>query len=123
MLTLLIVLLSLALILVAIMKFDIHPFLALFVGALVYGLLAGMPGELIVKSVNDGFGSVLGRIGILILLGVMIGSFLEHTGGAMVIGGAVTYMIGRARGRRAESLIVAPTASPDHVGVSLAGGF
>lgn len=91
---LLIVVVSLALILVAIMKFDIHPFLALFVGALVYGLLAGMPGELIVKSVNDGFGNVLGRIGILILLGVMIGTFLEHTGGAMVIAQRVLRLIG-----------------------------
>ncbi len=91
---LLIVVVSLALILVAIMKFDIHPFLALFVGALVYGLLAGMPGELIVKSVNDGFGNVLGRIGILILLGVMIGTFLEHTGGAMVIAQRVLRFIG-----------------------------
>jgi GntP family gluconate:H+ symporter len=94
MFTLLMVLVSLALILVAIMKFDIHPFLALFVGALVYGLLVGMPGELIVKSVNDGFGNVLGRIGILILLGVMIGSFLEHTGGAMVIAQRVLRVIG-----------------------------
>lgn len=94
MFTLLIVLLSLALILVAIMKFDIHPFLALFVGALVYGLLAGMPGDLIVKSVNDGFGNVLGRIGILILLGVMIGTFLERTGGAMVIAQRVLRLIG-----------------------------
>ena len=92
--TLLIVLVSLALILVAIMKFDIHPFLALFVGALVYGLLVGMNGELIIKSVNDGFGNVLGRIGILILLGVMIGTFLEHTGGAMVIAQRVLRLIG-----------------------------
>src|SRR5690606_3356845 len=94
MVTLLIVIFSLALILVAIMKFDIHPFLALFVGALIYGLLSGMPGELIVKSVNDGFGNVLGRIGILFLLGVMIGTFLERTGGAMVIAQRVLRLIG-----------------------------
>ncbi|HEY4655281.1 MAG TPA: GntP family permease [Cyclobacteriaceae bacterium] len=94
MLTLLIVLFSLALILVAIMKFDIHPFLALFVGALIYGLLAGMPGALILKSISDGFGGVLGRIGLLILLGVMIGTFLERTGGAMVIAQRVLKFIG-----------------------------
>lgn len=94
MLTLLIVLFSLALILVAIMKFDIHPFLALFVGAIVYGLLSGMSGELILKSISDGFGGVLGRIGLLILLGVMIGTFLERTGGAMVIAQRVLKFIG-----------------------------
>ena len=94
MLTLLIVLFSLALILVAIMKYNIHPFLALFVGAIVYGLLAGMPGHLILKSISDGFGGVLGRIGLLILLGVMIGTFLERTGGAMVIAQRVLKFIG-----------------------------
>nr|PZN52333.1 MAG: gluconate transporter [Bacteroidota bacterium] len=92
--TLLIVIVSLALILVAIMKFDIHPFLALFVGALTYGLLAGMHGPDIIRSVNEGFGNVLGRIGILILLGVMIGTFLERTGGAMVIAQRVLRLIG-----------------------------
>ena len=94
MLTLLIVLFSLALILVAIMKYNIHPFLALFVGAIVYGLLSGMSGELILKSISDGFGGVLGRIGLLILLGVMIGTFLERTGGAMVIAQRVLKFIG-----------------------------
>lgn len=94
MLTLLIVLFSLVLIVVAIMKYDIHPFLALFVGAIVYGLLAGMPGDLILKSISDGFGGVLGRIGLLILLGVIIGTFLERTGGAMVIAQKVLKIIG-----------------------------
>lgn len=94
MLTLLIVLFSLVLIVVAIMKYDIHPFLALFVGAIIYGLLAGMPGDLILKSISDGFGGVLGRIGLLILLGVIIGTFLEKTGGAMVIAQRVLRFIG-----------------------------
>src|SRR5690606_41922692 len=91
--TLLIVIVSLALILVAIMKFDIHPFLALFVGALTYGLLAGMHGPDIIRSVNEGFGNVLGRIGILIILGEMIGTFLERTGGAMVMAQRVLWLI------------------------------
>ncbi|MGB3588983.1 MAG: hypothetical protein WBA23_20720, partial [Tunicatimonas sp.] len=42
MLTLLTILLALAFIIVAIIKFDIHPFLALLVGAIIYGLLSGM---------------------------------------------------------------------------------
>lgn len=94
MLTLLIVLLTLAAILVAIMKFDIHPFLALFIGAIGYGLLSGMPGDLIIKSITDGFGGVLGKIGLLILLGVMIGTFLEKTGGAIVLAKRILSFIG-----------------------------
>lgn len=85
MITFLIILIALALILTAIIKFDIHPFLALFVGAILYGLMMQMPGDLIIKSISEGFGGVMGSVGLLILLGVILGTFLEKTGGAMVI--------------------------------------
>lgn len=91
---LLLVLLVLALIVFAIIRFDIHPFLALFVGAILYGLLAGMSSDLILKSIADGFGGVIGRIGLVILLGVIIGTFLEKTGGALVIARRVLVWIG-----------------------------
>ena len=94
MLLILLVLLALAFIVVAIIKYDIHPFLALFIGAIGYGLISGMPGALILKSITDGFGGVLGRIGLLILLGVIIGTFLEKTGGAFVIAQKVLSWIG-----------------------------
>jgi len=97
MLTLLIILVALSFIMVAIVKFDIHPFLALFVGAIFYGLLSGMSTELILKSISDGFGGVLGSIGLLILLGVMIGTFLEKTGGALVIAQKILSWIGEKR--------------------------
>ncbi|GEO04373.1 permease [Adhaeribacter aerolatus] len=88
------VLFALALIIIAIIKYDIHPFLALFVGAIVYGLLAGMSPDLILTSITDGFGGVLGKIGLVILLGVIIGTFLEKTGGAFVIALRVLAWIG-----------------------------
>ena len=94
MLLLLTVLFALTIIIVAIIKYDIHPFLALFVGAIGYGLLAGMSPELILQSVTDGFGGVLGKIGLVILLGVIIGTFLEKTGGAFVIAQKVLSWIG-----------------------------
>ena len=94
MLLLLTILVSLAVIILAIIKFDIHPFLALFVGAIGYGLLAGMPFKLILQSVEEGFGGVLGKIGLVILLGVIIGTFLEKTGGAFVIAQKVLSVIG-----------------------------
>jgi GntP family gluconate:H+ symporter len=94
MLTLLIILIALALILIAIIKFDIHPFLALFVGAIIYGLMMRMEPDLIIKSISDGFGGVLGSVGLLILLGVILGTFLEKTGGAMVIAEKVLKWVG-----------------------------
>jgi GntP family gluconate:H+ symporter len=85
MITFLIILIALAMILTAIIKFDIHPFLALFIGAIIYGLMMGMTPDLIIKSISEGFGGVMGSVGLLILLGVILGTFLEKTGGAMVI--------------------------------------
>ncbi len=94
MLILFFVLLVLALIVISIIRYDIHPFLALFVGAILYGLLTGMSADLILKSIADGFGGVIGKIGLVILLGVIIGTFLEKTGGALVIAQKVLKWIG-----------------------------
>jgi GntP family gluconate:H+ symporter len=94
---LLIILLALAIIIMAIVKFDIHPFLALFVGAIGYGFMAGMSGDLILQSITDGFGGVIGKIGLVILLGVIIGTFLEKTGGALVIAQKILSWIGEKR--------------------------
>jgi gluconate:H+ symporter, GntP family len=95
MILILTILLALAIILIAIVKFDIHPFLALFVTAILYGLLSGMSGDLIIKSISEGFGGVLGSIGLLILLGVFLGTFLEKTGGAIVIAEKILSWIGK----------------------------
>jgi GntP family gluconate:H+ symporter len=84
----------LGLILLAIVKYDIHPFLALFVGAIIYGLMMGMPTDLIIKSISEGFGGVMGSVGLLILLGVIMGTFLEKTGGAIVIANRILKWIG-----------------------------
>lgn len=89
-----IIILALTIIILAIIKYDIHPFLALFVGAIGYGFIAGMPVELILQSITDGFGGVVGKIGLVILLGVIIGTFLEKTGGALVIAEKVLLWIG-----------------------------
>ncbi len=89
------ILLALGVILVAIVKYDIHPFLALFVGSILFGLMTGMSGDLIIQSITDGFGGVLGNIGLLILFGVMMGTFLEKTGGALVIAERILNWIGQ----------------------------
>lgn len=94
MLTLLIILVALTLILVSIIKFDIHPFLALFLGAIIYGLMMGMDMTLIVQSISDGFGGVMGSVGLVILLGVILGTFLEKTGGALVIAERILKWVG-----------------------------
>ncbi len=90
----LITLLVLGLILLSIAKFDLHPFLALLGGAVIFGLIVGMPTELILQSIQEGFGNVIGNIGILILFGVIIGTILEKTGGGFVIAQKILKWVG-----------------------------
>ena len=86
-------------------RLRVHPFLALFVISIAYGLVAGMPFDALIDSINTGFGGTLGKIGIIILFGVIIGAFLENTGGAFSIAERVLRWIGRKRVTTAMGLI------------------
>ncbi len=95
--TIVYLLISIALIVLFTAKYKIHPFIVLFLTAILYGLLAGMPLNEIVVSVNQGFGNTLGNIGLLIVLGVIIGAFLENSGGAYRLAEKVLSITGRKR--------------------------
>ncbi len=82
-------------IVVATARLRLHPFLALLVAAFGFGLLSGMPPAEVVASVNAGFGGTLGHIGIVILAGAIIGTFLEKSGGARRIAEATLRLTGR----------------------------
>lgn len=103
--TILLLLLSVALIIVLTAKLNIHPFLALLFAALFFALLSGMPFDVILSSINDGFGGTLGKIGLVIVLGVIIGAFLEHSGGAFKLAEVVLRIIGRKRVHEAMAII------------------
>ena len=79
---LLLLALSVVFVVGATVKLKMHPFLALIIVAFGFGIFAGMPLEEVVSSVNGGFGGTIGYIGIVILAGSIIGTFLERSGGA-----------------------------------------
>lgn len=78
-------------------RLKVHPFLALLIISIAYGLFAGMPLLEITLAINEGFGGTLGKIGLIIVLGVIIGAFLENTGGAQTIAMKVLALIGKKR--------------------------
>lgn len=59
--------------------------IAILVGAIAIGLIAGMPAEDIVTAVNDGIGNTLKGIALLVGLGSMFGAILEVSGGAQTL--------------------------------------
>lgn len=95
----LIVLLILAVVFIVVSttKFKLHPFLALIFAAIGFGLLSGMPFAEIVSSVNSGFGDIVGHIGLVIVIGCIIGTFLEESGGAYVMAQGIVRLAGKKR--------------------------
>ncbi len=76
---------GLILLLVLIIRYRMQAMIAILVGAVAIGLAAGMPFELIIKSVNDGMGNTLEGIALLVGLGSMFGAILEISGGAQTL--------------------------------------
>lgn len=89
--------LAIAFIVVSTTKFKLHPFLALIIAAIGYGLCSGIPLDKIIASVNNGFGSTVSSIGIVIVIGCIIGTFLEESGGAYVMARSVLGLVGEKR--------------------------
>jgi GntP family gluconate:H+ symporter len=98
--------LSVAFVVIATAKLKLHPFLALISAAMGYGILSGaMTLAEVVASVNAGFGSTMGKIGIVILAGSIIGTFLERSGGALRLAERVLKSVGNKNVPMAMGLV------------------
>jgi GntP family gluconate:H+ symporter len=75
-------LIGIALIVLLITKFKVHPFLGLTVGSLAVAAIAGLPVAKAIESFSNGFGSTAASVGTLIALGAMFGKLLADSGGA-----------------------------------------
>lgn len=101
----LIFVLAIVVMIVAISKFKIHPFIAILAVSLLFGLVAGIP---IVDKVVDGkkisgiasvigagFSGTFSNIGIVIIFGALIGNILEVTGAALKLADVVIKIVGK----------------------------
>ncbi|HEX7807062.1 MAG TPA: gluconate:H+ symporter [Cellulomonas sp.] len=75
-------LIGIAVIVVLITKFKLHPFLSLTIGSISVGALAGMKLQDSLTSFGSGVGSTVAGVGTLIALGAMFGRLLADSGGA-----------------------------------------
>jgi GntP family gluconate:H+ symporter len=89
-------LVGIALIVALITFLKVHPFLALIVGGLAVGIVAGVDVADVVTSFTTGFGTTAAGVGILIALGAMFAKLLADSGGADEI---VDAIVGRASTR------------------------
>ena len=97
MLTILLILLSILFIILTTARLKLHPFLALLAASFLFGLFSGVPLEEIITTINNGFGGTIGSIGIVIIAGIIIGTFLEQSGGAYALANLALKLIGPRR--------------------------
>ena len=99
-------LLSIAFIIVSTSVLKWHPFLSLILVAFGFGVLSGkLTLTEVVEAVNNGFGSTIGYIGIVILAGSIIGKFLEMSGGAFKLATGALKVVGKKNIPLAMSIV------------------
>ncbi|EPF25495.1 hypothetical protein HMPREF1221_02043 [Treponema socranskii subsp. paredis ATCC 35535] len=90
----------------AISKFKIHPFISIMCISLLLGLIAGIPlvdmktadGKTVqglANVIGAGFAGTFTSIGIVIILGALIGSILEKTGAALKLADMIIHLVGK----------------------------
>lgn len=89
------IILSVVVMVIAISKFNMHPFIVMTVIAILVGLIWGIDPETVVTTVKEGFGSILTSIGIVILCGTIIGTILEKTGAAITMANFILRIVGK----------------------------
>ncbi|MEU8586328.1 gluconate:H+ symporter [Streptomyces sp. NPDC048664] len=90
------VLTGIAVIVALITRFRLHAFLALTIGSLVLGAVAGAPLDKAILSFTTGLGATVAGVGVLIALGAVLGKLLADSGGADQI---VDTILAKAGGR------------------------
>ncbi len=93
------------LMIVAISKFKVHPFLSIMGVSLLLALVAGIPLTQIADVIGAGFSGTFSSIGIVIILGAFIGSVLEATGAALKLADMVIKLVGKKNPELAMELM------------------
>ncbi len=78
--------------------FKVNALISLLISSLIIGLLSGIEGTRVIEAISIGFGSIVSKIGIVIILGVLIGKLLEDTGGAEKLARSAIKVVGERNG-------------------------
>lgn len=84
-----------ALIVFATAKLKLNPFITLLLAAFVAAFAYGLPLRDIEATIRGGFGSIMGNIGLVIVLGTVIGVILERSGAAISMAESIIRVFGQ----------------------------
>jgi gluconate transporter len=88
------ILVSLAVLVLLISRWQFNPFIAFLVAAIVAGVLLGVPLQEIPRALETGIGDMLGSIVIIICLGAMFGKLIADSGAAQAISNQLMSLFG-----------------------------
>jgi len=86
---------AIVLMIIAISKFKIHPFLSIMAVSLLFAIVAGIPLTDVPGVIGTGFSNTFKSIGIVIILGALIGTLLEKSGAALKMADVVVKLVGK----------------------------
>lgn len=83
--------------LVLIIRFRMHAFLALVLVSLLTAFATGLPADQVVPTLTSNFGATLGSVALLVGLGAMLGRLVEVSGGAQALADSLIERFGERR--------------------------
>lgn len=86
---------TIVLMIFAISKLKIHPFLSIMAVSLLFAFVAGIPIADIPGVIGTGFSNTFKSIGIVIIFGALIGTLLEKSGAALKMADLVVKLVGK----------------------------
>ena len=78
-------------------RWKLHPFFALLIACFITGLGVQFPFEEILKLIKNGFGDILSKLTLIIVLGTSIGVLLEKNGATQVMANFILKLVGVKR--------------------------
>jgi GntP family gluconate:H+ symporter len=96
---------GIVLIVVLTARFRVHAFFALLLASILTGCILGLPVTDIIGSIKTGIGTIIGSLGLLIILGTTLGLILEHSGSTTVLANYVLRRTGTRRSAMAMNII------------------
>lgn len=80
---------------VAISKWHLHPFIAILLTALIFGIVSGIPLPQMTTLIGSGFSKIFAGISLVIIFGTLMGTILEQSGAALKIADCIIKLLGK----------------------------
>ena len=80
-----VVILAIIFIIISSTWLKLHPLAGLLIAALGVGIFTGLPVDKLAETIGKGFGELMSKIGLMVILGCVIGAILDKSGAAIKV--------------------------------------